>query len=176
MSIAVNDKRVFVTGGARGIGAAIVRHLAAGGAEVASVDVTEDSGQEVARKADAAGPGTAAFRRTDVTDSTDVRAAVDWARQRLGGLDAVVNAAGVERRAAAEDLPDADLDLILDVNVKGLMYVCQAAFPALSEHGGSVINFGSDAGLAPYPDGAHYAASKGAVHAYTRTIAAEWGR
>ena len=106
----------------------------------------------------------------------DVEAAVGAAVADLGGLDALVNVAGVERGAPAEDISDEDWNLIFDVNVRGTMLTNQAACRAMRGAGGRIINFGSDAGLGPYPNGAHYSASKGAVMAWTRTVAVEWAR
>jgi NAD(P)-dependent dehydrogenase (short-subunit alcohol dehydrogenase family) len=73
-----------------------------------------------------------------------------------------------------EDITEKDLDVFLNVNVKGMFWTNQAVLPYLKEDGGSIVNFGSDAGLNPFPNGVHYSASKGAVHSFTRTASAEW--
>jgi NAD(P)-dependent dehydrogenase (short-subunit alcohol dehydrogenase family) len=172
----ITDKRVIVTGGAQGIGEASVRALCSGGARVVSFDVRDDSGQAVATDATTTGPGWARYRHVDITQRHEVAEGVAWAAAELDGLDAVLNIAGIERRAALEEMTEEELDSVLAVNVKGTLFMCQAAFPFLKERGGSIMNVGSDAGLKPYPFGSHYSASKGAVMAFTRTVAHEWGR
>lgn len=173
MTHGIEGKRILVTGGARGIGEAAVRVFAQEGARVAVLDVLDDSGQQLA---DEFAPGHVVYRHVDVRDRAAVFSGVDWAADELDGLDVVMNIAGVERSSPLEDITEDDLDLILDVNVKGTFFVCQAAFPHLRTHGGSIVNVGSDAALMPFPKGAHYSAAKGAIHALSRTAAAEWGR
>jgi NAD(P)-dependent dehydrogenase (short-subunit alcohol dehydrogenase family) len=175
MPIGINGKRVIVTGGARGIGAAAVAVLAAEGARVVSFDVLDELGEQVAAEA-SQGPGAAGYRHVDISDRAAVFDATASAVAELGGLDAMVNIAGIERRCPAQDITEGDWDEVFTVNVKGSLFTSQAAFPHLREHGGSIVNFGSDAALRPYVGGAHYSASKGAVISFTRTIAGEWGR
>jgi NAD(P)-dependent dehydrogenase (short-subunit alcohol dehydrogenase family) len=103
-------------------------------------------------------------------------ATVDRAVAQLGGLDIMANVAGVERRTPAEDIPDDEWDLVFSVNVKGTLYTNQAAFRHLKDHGGRIINFGSGAGIRGQAGSAHYSASKGAVMAWTRTVAQEWAK
>jgi NAD(P)-dependent dehydrogenase (short-subunit alcohol dehydrogenase family) len=176
MPIEISGKRVIVTGGARGIGAAAVSVLAAEGARVVSFDVLDELGEQVAAETTTQGTGTAGYRHVDISDRAAVVDATASAVAELGGLDTMVNIAGIERRCPAEDLSEADWDEVFGVNVKGTLFTNQAAFPHLKERGGSIVNFGSDAALRPYVDGAHYSASKGAVISFTRTIAGEWGR
>jgi NAD(P)-dependent dehydrogenase (short-subunit alcohol dehydrogenase family) len=173
----LEGRRIVVTGGARGIGAAIVRAYAAEGAQLTVLDVLDEPGEALVRAVTDAGPGSAAYVHCDISRRAEVIAAVDEAARRCGGLDVLANIAGVERSSPAESITDDEWDLIFAVNVRGTMLTNQAAFPHLvAAGGGRVINVGSDAGLVPFPNGAHYAASKSAVHAWTRTIAAEWGR
>ena len=89
MPIGIEGKRVVVTGGARGIGAAAVSALVSEGARVVSFDVTDDTGTAIAEAAIVAGPGTASFRHTDVSDRAEVEASLREAHAELGGLDAV---------------------------------------------------------------------------------------
>jgi NAD(P)-dependent dehydrogenase (short-subunit alcohol dehydrogenase family) len=176
MSGALQDTRIVVTGGARGIGESAVRAFVREGAHVVSFDVTDDAGEQVAGEADATGPGKASFVHCDVSSRTSVEEAFSSAVERLGGLDALVHVAGVERAAPAEEITDEDWDLTLDVNLRGTFLTNQEAFPHLKENGGRIVNFASGAGLYPYLHGAHYSASKAGVIAWTRTIAHEWGR
>jgi NAD(P)-dependent dehydrogenase (short-subunit alcohol dehydrogenase family) len=176
MPIGIEGKRIIVTGGGRGIGAAAVRAFAREGAKVASLDRLEDEGRAVARQASEAGPGSVAFFKADVSDADQVKRAVADSIAYLGGLDAVFNIAGIERASPIETMAADELDQIFDVNVKGVIYMCQAVFPHLRDHGGAIVNFASGAGIAPYPNGAHYSASKGAVISFSRTAAYEWGK
>jgi len=168
--------RIIVTGGARGIGEATVRAYVAEGAHVASLDVLDDAGRAVVDEVGGKGPGRARYVHADIARRAEVDAAFDEAVGWLGGLDVLANVAGVERHGAAEELTDEEWDLVFDVNVKGTLHTNQAAFRAMRDHGGRILNFGSDAGLNPYPGGGHYSASKGAVMAWTRTAAVEWAR
>src|SRR5579875_2975990 len=156
-------RRIIVTGGASGIGAATALAYVREGARVAVLDIDDAGGQRVAAEAGAA----ACYEPCDVADR-----AVAW----LGGLDALVHAAGVERAAPAEEITEADWDLVLGVNAKGTLFTNQAAFRHLRARGGRIINFGSAAALRGQRGGAHYAAAKAAVLAWTRTAAQEWAR
>jgi NAD(P)-dependent dehydrogenase (short-subunit alcohol dehydrogenase family) len=168
----LQGKRAIVTGGASGIGAATVRAYVREGARVVTLDVDEAGGARVCAEAG----GGATFAHCDIADRGQVLAAVDRAVAQLGGLDVMANVAGVERRTPAEEIPDAEWDLIFSVNVKGTLYTNQAAFPHLRERGGRIINFGSGAGIRGQAGSAHYSASKGAVMAWTRTVAQEWAK
>jgi NAD(P)-dependent dehydrogenase (short-subunit alcohol dehydrogenase family) len=168
----LENKRILVTGGASGIGAATVRAYVREGAHVVSLDVNDADG---ARVADDAGGG-ATFLHCDVADRQQVFAAFERAVAGLGGLDVMANVAGVERRTPAEDIADDEWDLVFDVNVKGTLYTNQAAFQHLRLAGGRIINFGSGAGIRGQAGSAHYSASKGAVMAWTRTVAQEWAK
>jgi NAD(P)-dependent dehydrogenase (short-subunit alcohol dehydrogenase family) len=169
--------RVIVTGGARGIGEATVRAYAAEGARVASLDVLDELGRHVAEEADAGGPGAACYHHCDISDRSAVDATFAEVAAEFGGLDVLANIAGVEGHGSAAEISDEDWDRVFDVNVRGTLYTNQAAYRTMREaRGGRIINVGSDAGLLANPGVAHYAASKGAVMSWTRSIAAEWAR
>jgi NAD(P)-dependent dehydrogenase (short-subunit alcohol dehydrogenase family) len=174
--VQLEGTRIVVTGGAHGIGAGSVHAFVAEGAQVAVLDVKDDLTREVVDKANANGPGRARYHRCDIAGRTDVEAAFAEATSWLGGLDVLVNVAGVQRRMPAEDFTDDDLDFILGVNVRGTIHTNQAAFPHLREDGGTILNIGSDGGLVAMQGIAAYAASKGAVMSWTRAIAGEWGK
>lgn len=180
MTISVSGKRVIVTGGARGIAASAVRHLAKEGALVASFDIRDELGQAVADESNTAGPGKVTYYHVDVSDFGAVKTAVAAAAAELGGVDALLNIAGIDLNTPAETITETDWTKMLDVNVKGVAFMCQAAFPYLkgaSGGGGSIVNFASDAGLMAFPPGgAHYSAAKSALFGYTRTVAGEWGK
>lgn len=168
----LQGKKIIVTGGASGIAAAAVRAYAREGARVASLDVNDDAGREVAR---AAGPAVG-YHHCDVARRAEVDAVFDAAVAALGGLDVLAHVAAVERGTPAEDIPDDEWDLVFDVNVKGTLYTNQAAFRHLRAAGGRIINFGSGAAIRGQRGSAHYSASKAAVMAWTRTVAQEWAR
>jgi NAD(P)-dependent dehydrogenase (short-subunit alcohol dehydrogenase family) len=167
--------RAIVTGGASGMGAGIVGAYAAHGAHVISLDVQAGPGTEIAEKATAAGPGWVRFIEADVSDKASVDAAFARAAEALGGLDVLVHAAGIAPGAPAEHISVEDWDNVLAVNARGTFLTNQAAFRYLSENGGKIINFASSAGVIGLRNKAHYSASKGAVVAWTRTVAKEWG-
>jgi NAD(P)-dependent dehydrogenase (short-subunit alcohol dehydrogenase family) len=173
----LDGQRVIVTGGSRGIAASAVRAFVREGADVASVDVLDELGQELAASATTAGPGRASFHHCDISRRNDVETVFPAAVADLGGLDALVNVAGVERRSPAETISDAEWDLIMNVNLRGTFLTNQVAFPYLRDNGGGrILNFGSGAALYPFLNGAHYSASKAGVISWTRTIAHEWAR
>ena len=168
----LQGKRIVVTGGASGIAAATVRAYAREGATVWSLDVADDKGRAVASAAGAA----VTYRHCDIAHRDEVFAAIDEAARAMGGLDVLANVAAVERGTPAEDIPDAEWDLIFNVNVKGTLYTNQAAFRHLKDHGGVIVNFGSGAGIRGQRGSAHYSASKAAVMSWTRTVAQEWSK
>lgn len=171
----LTGKRVIVTGSASGIAASAVRGLVAAGAAVGGIDVSP-AGHDVAAQATARGPGRASFHRASVTDRTAMEAAVRDAIVEMGGLDALIHAAGIQQYKPAETLDDDDWDRIVGINARGTMIANQAVFSHFkAKGGGRIVNFASAAGMTGLAGCAHYAASKGAVLGWTRTVAQEWG-
>jgi NAD(P)-dependent dehydrogenase (short-subunit alcohol dehydrogenase family) len=168
----LEGKRIIVTGGASGIAAATVRAYTREGARVASLDINDAEGRKVAELAGS----SVRYFHCDVAKRGQVFDVFARAVDDLGGLDVMANVAGAERRTPAENIPDDEWDLIFDVNVKGTLYTNQAAFTHLKEKGGRIINFGSGAGIRGQAGSAHYSAAKGAVLAWTRTVAQEWAK
>jgi NAD(P)-dependent dehydrogenase (short-subunit alcohol dehydrogenase family) len=154
--------RALVTGGASGIGLATASMLAAEGAEVAVLDVA------------ASGPDGMQYLRADLTDDVAVRAAVGAAVEAFGGLDVLVNNAGIGAQGGIEANDDAEWHRVLDVNVLGIVRVTRAALPALrqSPHA-AIVNTCSIAATAGLPNRALYSASKGAVLSLTLAMAAD---
>ena len=165
MSNQLEGKHIFVTGGAAGIGAAVVAGYLAEGAKVAAFDLQFEDGTSA---------DGVVQRKLNVADMADVTKAFDDAAAELGGLDVLVNVAGIERGGPSEGIPDADWDAVFDVNAKGTRNTNAAAFKHLKDNGGAIINFGSRSGVVGVPHQAAYSASKAAVHAWTRAVAQEW--
>ena len=168
----LEGKRIVVTGGAHGIAAAAVRAYAREGARVASLDVDDDAGRRVAEDAGS----SVTYHHCDIAKRDEVFAVFEQVVVELGGLDVLANVAALEGPKASEELDDGDWDRILTVNVKGTAFTNQAAFRHMKGQGGRIINFGSIAGIRGQKGSAHYAASKAAVMAWTRTVAQEWAR
>ena len=163
LSSAWEGTTVLVTGGASGIGAATADRFAAEGARVAVLarDISAVDGRYVAVQA-------------DVTDDASVRAAVDEAVSRLGGLDVLVNNAGIGAQGTVADNEDAEWLRVLDVNVLGLVRTTRAALPHLRRsQRAAIVNTCSIAAWAGLPNRAVYSASKGAVQALTLAMAAD---
>lgn len=168
----LSGKAVFVTGGSRGIGAAIVASLADAGAKVAfSYRDRADAAEKVAAEVKARG-GSAVAYKMEVTDRTAVRKALHAAEKEFGRLDVLVNNAGINKPTDFDQITDADWDEILSVNLKGPFVCAQEALPLLAKHGkGSIINVGSVSGQYGGPRTAHYAASKAGLISLGQVIA-----
>jgi NAD(P)-dependent dehydrogenase (short-subunit alcohol dehydrogenase family) len=151
----------IVTGGASGIGAAITARLREDGARVAVFDRDVPDGLVDAY-------------RVDVSDDASVRAGVSAVVEEMGGIDIVVNNAGIGAQGTIEDNPDDEWHRVLDVNVVGMVRVARAALPWLRRSSAaSIVNTGSIAATAGLPQRALYGASKGAVQALTLQMAAD---
>lgn len=164
-----------VTGGARGIGRGIVLTLAEAGADVLIADLLDDAMQATAAEVRALGRRVLT-RRVDVTDAAQVQAMVDLALAELGGLDILVNCAGVIGvRPVAET--EQDWDFVMDVNAKGTFLGCRAALAPMRRAGrGRIVNVASIAGKEGFANLAHYTASKFAVVGFTNALAKEVAR
>jgi NAD(P)-dependent dehydrogenase (short-subunit alcohol dehydrogenase family) len=153
----------LVTGGASGIGAAIAARLQETGARVAVLDVNPT------------GAASDLLAVTcDVSDDASVRAAVEAVAEQLGGVDIVINNAGIGAAGTVEDNADEEWHRVFDVNVLGMVRVTRAALPHLRRSSApAVVNTASIAATAGLPQRALYSASKGAVLALTRAMAAD---
>jgi len=163
--------RVVVTGGARGIGGAIAARFAAEGARVAILDLLRVEGAATAARIGAC------FVDVDLASPDDTARAMSEAIDVLGGLDVLVNSAGVFRLTPLLDIEPAEWDRVLDVNARGTLLTMQAAARAMisAGRGGAIVNLASMAAKKGGGNEAHYAASKAAVVALTRAAAIEWG-
>ena len=168
MTAPLTGRRALVTGGSRGIGAEIVRRLAADGAAVAFTYAASvaDAEKLVAQVAEAG--GTAIAIQADSADPEQVARSVDDAVAQLGGLDVLVNNAGVAYVDDAESFPLEQFDRLVAVNVRAVFVATQRALPHLGD-GGRIINIGSiNADRVPVPGLSVYAMTKGAVASLTR--------
>lgn len=173
----VEGKRILITGGASGIGVATARLLASRGAKVVIGDKNEQLGESVHKEALEANLSIV-FRRVDVTDGDDVRALFKFAMDELGGLDVVINNAGIDHAPKPmHELSDEDFDKNLAVNLKGVWHCMRAAVTCLVPSGGGhVINVASIAGLRSAPLLSAYSAAKHGVMGLTKSAAHEYAR
>jgi len=163
-------RRAIVSGAARGIGLAIARRLAAGGARVAVADIDADGANEAAAQLGTGSIGVSC----DVRSMADVNAAVATTVEAFGGLDLLVNNAGIEIAKPITELTEEEFGRVLDINVMGTFRFTKAAVPALAAAGGSaIVNLSSVAGTGGGPLLSAYCASKGAVIRFTESAAVE---
>lgn len=166
-------RRALVTGGSRGIGAGIVRRLAADGAQVVFTYATSaDRAEALVGELQ----GRAQAVQADSGDAAQLRAAVGQAATALGGsIDILVSSAGILKLGDIASYPQADFDRMLDVNVRAAFVGIQAALPHMGR-GGRIVTIGSmTADLARYPGGSVYALTKGALASFVRGLAHDLG-
>lgn len=163
--------KVLLTGAASGIGRATAIRLASEGAAVYAVDLAEKGLAETA--AAVTGPGTIATRTADVTDEPAVIAAVADAAETLGGIDVLVNVAGIHKTTPIETLTVDDLNRLFSVNLVGTALFCREALEHLPDRTGVIVNTASLSATQGNPYMTAYSASKGAVLAFSLSLAAE---
>ncbi len=167
---------VLVTGCARGFGRATARRLARDGARLAVWDVLDEEGEGTAALCREAGAETE-FTHCDMGSADDIRQAANGVLDRFGPVYAVINNAGIHPRAASIEVPLEMWNRTLAVNLTGSFLTAQAFAPAMIEAGrGAIINFASGRAIEGAPMGIHYAASKAALIAMTKTLATEWAK
>ncbi|TKJ29333.1 MAG: short-chain dehydrogenase [Chloroflexi bacterium B3_Chlor] len=172
----LHGRVALITGGASGIGRATALLFARQGAAVAVVDLDEVAGPAVVGAMVDEG-GRAIFVPCDVTEAADCQHAVEQTVRDLGGLDVLLNAAGIIRRATVLETTEAEWDQVMAVNVKSVFLLSKYAIPVMAESGGGVIvNVSSGWGLVGGPRAAAYCASKGAVVQLTKSMALDHGR
>lgn len=173
MSLA--GKVALVTGGSRGIGFAIAHALVTRGASVAISGTNASRLDEAARALGAAAEGTEVLGvAADVRDPAAVDRLVARVVERFGGLDALVNNAGVGRFGPVAELSIDDWQTVIGTNLSGVFYCCRAALPHMRRKGaGWIVNISSLAGKNPFPDGAAYCASKAALNAFSEALMQE---
>jgi 3-oxoacyl-[acyl-carrier protein] reductase len=167
-------RHVLVTGGSRGIGRAIVELFAGDGAEVVFFYRGNAAAAAEVVAASAASGWKVAAEQVDVTDSKAVAAAVDALVERTGRIDVLVNNAGVIRDNLLGLLEDGDVQTVLETNVGGVFNVTRAVVPhMIARRAGKIVNLGSVSGEKGGRGQTNYAASKGAINAFTKALAVE---
>jgi len=170
----IAGKSAIVTGGSRGIGRAIVELLAAEGADVTFFYRDNAAAADEVAAAVAAGGGKASALALDIRDSAACAAAVEQVAERCGRIDILVNNAGVTRDNPLAAFEDDDVAAVLDTNVTGVFNVTRAVVPYMTaQRAGTIINLSSVAGEKGGRGQTNYAASKGAINAFTRALAVE---
>jgi 3-oxoacyl-[acyl-carrier protein] reductase len=171
----LSGKAALVTGGSRGIGAGIARRLAADGATVAfTYSASPDKADALATSISESG-GKAVAIRADAADPTAVKRAVAQAVERLGGLDIVVNSAGVLATGDITQFSDEDFERMLAVNVRSVFYTVREAAKHLRDNGRVILIGSVNSDSMPFPGGSVYALTKGAVASFTRGLARDLG-
>jgi NAD(P)-dependent dehydrogenase (short-subunit alcohol dehydrogenase family) len=174
--MSLEGRRAVVTGGAKGIGKAIVRRLAEAGARVMLADLDEPAARAAAENLNAACGGRIVARRLDVADSASIKSAVDAAVAQFGGLDIWVNNAGIYPSSPLLEMSDDQWDQVLDVNLRGAFIGAREAARQMiaAGQGGAIINTVSVAGFNGAGRGlTHYVSSKHGLRGMIRQMALE---
>ncbi|MDE1175850.1 MAG: SDR family NAD(P)-dependent oxidoreductase [Edaphobacter sp.] len=172
----LRDRIVLITGGATGIGAALVEAFAQQHARVAFLDIDQDAGIALVERLATANLPQPLFLACDLTDIDALRAAIATAEQRLGGLDVLVNNAANDQRHTLEDLTPEAFDQGIAVNLRHQLFAVQAVAPVMkAANRGSIINMSSISWIIPSTGLPVYIAAKAAIVGLTRTLAHELG-
>ena len=168
------NKAVLITGGAGDIGRAAASRFAGGGARLALIDSDAEALEAVCREFGSGGTEVVS-RGVDVTDLEAVMSAVGEIQTSLGGIDVLVNCAGIYRHKNIQEMSLEEWDQTLNVNLKGVFVTCKAVGPSMAnqESGGAIVNLASIAAQRGSPLHAHYCASKAGIIGFGRTLALE---
>jgi len=170
----LRGKVALVTGGSRGIGLAIARALVADGVQVAITGRNAAHLSSARPAIEAAGPGSVETLQADVRKYADVQRAIDAASARFGGLDILINNAGVGIFTDVASMTTEQWADVIDTNLTGVFNACRAALPHLRRRGGGfIINISSLAGKNPFANGAAYCASKSGLNAFSEALMQE---
>ncbi len=170
----LTDRVAVVTGGNSGIGLGMVRGLSEAGANIAIIARNESRSQQVVEEIQSSGRQAMSVA-CDVTDASAVKDAVNAINQHFGGVNILVNNAGTSVRKRPEELTYKEWRHVLDTNMDSAFHVSQAVYPLMRDGGGGkILNNGSMLSLFGSPWGAAYAASKGAMVQFTKSLATAW--
>ena len=172
-AISLKDKRILITGGARGLGEAFAEAAIAAGGQVMIGDILEERGKDSARRMGAD------FVSLDLRDSKSITDCVEKTVKSLGGLDGLVNCGAIATGIGGPTMSEIDIDVwdrVMEVNVRGTWLISQIAIPYLSENESSkIVNIASDTAMWGAPKLMAYVASKGAIISMTRSMSRELG-
>ena len=167
MNIDFSNKVYLITGGASGIGEAVVHYIAQHQGKAVIADINDDAGAALAAQY----PGQLRYLRTDVTQLAQLEAACALAADDFGGLDGVVNSAGLGSLGTVPDMPLEEWHTVIDIDLHGVFHACRAAIPLLRKRGaGCIVNIASLSGVRGDYGFAAYNAAKAAVINLTRTL------
>ncbi|MEA2175539.1 MAG: hypothetical protein QOD00_3131, partial [Blastocatellia bacterium] len=170
----LNGKAAIVTGGTKGIGRAIAEALAREGADVCISARHEDEVESAVGEIGEVGEGRVAGAVCDVRDYDEVRALVQYAADEFGGVDILINNAGVGLFGKVEELKPEDFRAVLETNLFGVFYCCHEAIPLMKKRGGGyIINISSLAGTNAHPQMAAYNASKFGLNGFSEALMQE---
>ena len=168
----LKNQVVIITGGAAGIGGALTTVLSQRGASVVAVDIDEEAGRVIAMT----NPDQIVFLKGDVSKESVAMEAVKLAVSKFGKLTGLVNNAHASRQKSLMEHTEEDWLLSFGTGFNATLYFMKAAYPELVKHGGSIVNFGSGAGLQGLELQASYAAAKEAIRGLSRVAANEWAQ
>ena len=175
--VSLENKRIVITGAARGLGRGFAEAALDGGAWVVIADILEDRGRQTADELSSR--GEVSFQFVDLADPASIEALAERAEQILGGIDGLVNCAAIATGIGGKMSDEIDIetwDRVMTVNVRGTWLAVKAFTPALRKAGnGKIVNVASDTAMWGAPRLLHYVASKGAVISMTRSLARELG-
>jgi NAD(P)-dependent dehydrogenase (short-subunit alcohol dehydrogenase family) len=166
-----HKKTVLITGGSGGVGRASAERFLEDGYRVVIADINEHLLGETLKALAEKQAGDVKGVVCDVTKTTDCREAVAETVAAFGGLDVLINSAGVIKKGSVDAVPEEDWDFLIDVNLKGTFLMCHHAVPELKKTRGVILNIASDAGIFGFVDHAVYCASKGGVVLMSRAMA-----
>jgi NAD(P)-dependent dehydrogenase (short-subunit alcohol dehydrogenase family) len=173
-SFSIQNKTAIITGASKGLGRGIAKALAAAGAKVAVTARNREELEELVSEIHAEG-GTAKAFYLDVREVTQIGNVFQQVADYYGSLDIVVNNAGLGDAKLAEEVTEQFWDEMMDVNLKGVFFCCQAAGRIMLKQGyGKIINMSSQLSVVGAPEASVYSASKGGVNQLTKTLALEW--
>ncbi len=171
----MTSKRAFITGAAGGFGRALAERFARGGFDVLLGDLDDAAGAVAAQEISAVAAGVRVhYLHCDVTSEADVQRAADWMQENWGGVDLLINNAGVAISGPIDECSEADWDWIVQINLVGVARGCRIFTPIMKAQGsGHIVNIASLAGLIHAPTMSAYNATKAAVVAISETLAVE---